>query len=225
MDTHSPESGSGLGSKSDTCRAFRNAIEHLTHLSTSELSLETPLVTSDVSLFQPLLSLAHNPTPTSNLNPSSNHRDRNNVHLPPPLIGAILQRQVQALLGNGSGRSARQKRVYEAVSGVLRDLLEVYSRERYPVRRAGVLVQMLEHAYYCVPGGGGDGGESSLDLDSERMVREVEVLTADTVSSSFVPVRSALLSSHCFRVFQLLLISTYLFLFLSPLFPFFDRGT
>lgn len=106
------------------------------------------------------------------------------------------------------------------MSGVLRDLLEVYSRERYPVRRAGVLVQMLEHAYYYVPGGGGDGGDSSLYLDSEKMVREVEELTADIVSSSFVPYCRALLSSHCFRVFQLLLISTYLFLSFSPLISF-----
>lgn len=84
--------------------------------------------------------------------------------------------------------------MYEAVSGVLRDLLEVYSRERYPVRKAGVLVQMLEHAYYYVPGGGGNRGDSSLCLDPdwEKMVGEVEELTASTVSFSFVPSVAAL---------------------------------
>ena len=70
------------------------------------------------------------------------------------------------------------------MKGLLSDLLEVYIGERYPVRRAGVLVQVLEHVYYRP---GSDGEDEDEGGGSERMMSEVEALTTNPVS--FVPVR------------------------------------
>ncbi|KAI5118549.1 hypothetical protein M0805_008489 [Coniferiporia weirii] len=128
-------------------RPLVTAIDRITHLSTVELRLDT----ADVSLLSPLNALGVSPL----------------------IIGAVLMLQV-ASLAEGGGRAKPGVRV--AIGALLRDLLGVYEPVRFPVRRARVLVLVLEHAYY-----GGDEGTDPNRFHMEEVAQEAQRLLSDKV--------------------------------------------
>lgn len=79
------------------------------------------------------------------------------------VVGAILERQVDSLAG-----SLWKTDVQSTVAGLLSDCVSTYDAESRPIRRAGVMLRLLELSYYT----GAPGG----DVQLEKYADEIEAL-------------------------------------------------
>lgn len=86
------------------------------------------------------------------------------------VVGAILERQVESLSGN-----LWKPDVRSVVMGLLSDCVSTYDAKNRPIRRAGVMLKILELAYY--------GGAADEDLRLSESADEIEGLLSQGVRS------------------------------------------
>jgi separase len=86
-------------------------------------------------------------------------------------VGAILERQIDGIEG-----SSWKENVQDLVSKLLQDALFLYG-DRWPVRRARVLLRCLEFSYYTGPG--------KLGSEPDLLIGEIEELLNRQVRCSF----------------------------------------
>lgn len=141
----------------ETCRALFTAVERLTFLGAAELQLDG----ASISLLHHLRSS------------ESPYLDLLALSQVDTIVGLVIMCQVQSILESGGRSKPKQHAVVRAL---LRDLLSVYGAERFPVWRAGVLVKLLEHAYYRHSDNDSSDGLESGDV--EMFMQEIESLVS-----------------------------------------------
>jgi hypothetical protein len=77
------------------------------------------------------------------------------------VVGAILERQIDSLTG-----SLWKPDAQSAVAGLLSDCISIYNPEDRPIRRAGVLLRLLELFFYT----GAPGGDAQLEKSAEEII-------------------------------------------------------
>lgn len=77
------------------------------------------------------------------------------------VIGAILERQIDSLTG-----SLWKHDVQSAVAGLLSDCVSIYNPEDRPIRRAGVMLRLLELSFYT----GVPGGDVQLEKSADEII-------------------------------------------------------
>jgi hypothetical protein len=92
------------------------------------------------------------------------------------VVGAILERQVDSLAG-----SLWKPDVQSAVAVVLSDCVSTYDAETRPIRRAGVMLRLLELSYYT--------GAPNGDVQWEKYAKEIEALLSLDVCLCYLIVR------------------------------------
>jgi separase len=78
------------------------------------------------------------------------------------IVGAILERQIDGIEG-----SSWKENVLDIVHKLLQDALLLYG-DRWPIRRARILLRSLEFSYYAGPG--------KLGSQPEHLIEEIEKL-------------------------------------------------
>ena len=102
------------------------------------------------------------------------------------IVGAILERQVDSLVG-----SLWKPDVQSAVAGLLSDCVSTYDAESRPIRRAGAMLRGLELSYYTVMPDGGVQLEKSTE----------EIITLLSLEVRPFPLIVRILIYHlCFRM-------------------------
>jgi len=86
------------------------------------------------------------------------------------VIGAILERQVESL-----GANLWKPDVQTVVMGLLSDCISMYDPVKRPIRRAGVMLKVLELTYY--------GGAADEDLRLSESAEEIDGLLNQEVCS------------------------------------------
>lgn len=76
------------------------------------------------------------------------------------VVGAILERQVDSLTG-----SLWKPDVQNAVAGLLSDCVSIYDPENRPIRRAGVMLRLLELSFYT----GALDGDARLEKSADEI--------------------------------------------------------
>lgn len=87
------------------------------------------------------------------------------------VVGAILERQIDSLTG-----SLWKPDVQNAVAELLSDCVSVYNPENRPIRRAGVMLRLLELSFYTSTPGGDAQLEKSTDEIKVLLRHEVRFL-------------------------------------------------
>jgi hypothetical protein len=87
------------------------------------------------------------------------------------VIGAILERQIDSLTG-----SLWKPEVQSAVAGLLSDCVSIYKPENRPIRRAGVMLRLLELSFYTGAPDGDTQLEKSADEIKALLSHEVRLL-------------------------------------------------
>jgi separase len=87
------------------------------------------------------------------------------------VVGAILERQVGSLTG-----SLWKPDVQSAVAGLLSDCVSIYDPENRPIRRAGVMLRLLELSFYTGAPDGNTQLEKSADEIKALLSYEVRLL-------------------------------------------------
>jgi separase len=77
------------------------------------------------------------------------------------VVGAILERQIDSLTG-----SLWKPDVQSAVAGLLSDCVSIYNAENRPIRRAGVMLKLLELSFYT----GVPGGDAQLEKSADEII-------------------------------------------------------
>jgi hypothetical protein len=77
------------------------------------------------------------------------------------VVGAILERQIDSLTG-----SLWKPDVQSAVAGLLSDCVSIYNPEDRPIRRAGVMLRLLELSFYT----GAPGGDAQLEKSADEII-------------------------------------------------------
>ena len=86
------------------------------------------------------------------------------------VVGAIIERQIDSLTG-----SLWKPDVQSAVAGLLSDCVLIYNPENRPIRRAGVMLRLLELSFYS--------GAPDRDAQLEKSTDEIKTLLSHKVSS------------------------------------------
>jgi hypothetical protein len=76
------------------------------------------------------------------------------------VVAAILERQIDSLTG-----SLWKPDVQSAVAGLLSDCISIYNPETRPVRRAGVMLRLLELSFYT----GAPDGDAQLEKSADEI--------------------------------------------------------
>lgn len=76
------------------------------------------------------------------------------------VVGAILERQIDSLTGN-----LWKPDVQSAVAGLLSDCVSIYNPENRPIRRAGVMLRLLELSFYT----GAPDGDAQLEKSADEI--------------------------------------------------------
>jgi hypothetical protein len=76
------------------------------------------------------------------------------------VIGAILERQIDSLTG-----SLWKPDVQSVVVGLLSDCVSIYNPENRPIRRAGVMLRLLELSFYT----GAPDGDAQLEKSADEI--------------------------------------------------------
>jgi hypothetical protein len=87
------------------------------------------------------------------------------------VVGAILERQIDSLTG-----SLWKPDVQSVVVGLLSDCVSIYNPENRPIRRAGVMLRLLELSFYTGVPDGGAQLEKSADEIKALLSHEVCLL-------------------------------------------------
>ena len=87
------------------------------------------------------------------------------------VVGAILERQIDSLT-----RSLWKPDVQSAVAGLLSDCVSIYTPDNRPIRRAGVMLRLLELSFYTGAPEGDAQLEKSADEIKALLSHEVRLL-------------------------------------------------
>ncbi len=76
------------------------------------------------------------------------------------VVGAIIERQIDSLAG-----SLWKPDVQSVVAGLLSDCVSIYDPENRPIRRAGVMLRLLELSFYA----GAPDGDTQLEMSADEI--------------------------------------------------------
>jgi hypothetical protein len=117
------------------------------------------------------------------------------------VVGAILERQIDSLTG-----SLWKPDVQSAVAGLLSDCVSIYNPENRPIRRAGVMLRLLELSFYT---GAPDG-----DAQLEKSADEIKALLSHEVRL-LRPVISIIIIYLSYRMSDVILASRICLLYIE----------